>query len=605
MTATPAVSVDSLRVEFPTKGGSFVAVKDVRFEIMPGEILGVVGESGSGKSVTSAALLQLTKFSAGRVVAGSMRLVRGDGSIVDLRRSDERRMRNVRGNEIGMIFQEPVIALNPAYTIGWQLSEGLRIHKGLSGKEANASALELLQKVRISNPKRRLKQYPHELSGGMCQRVVIAMALACEPRVLIADEPTTSLDVTVQAEILSLIALLRKETGAAVLLITHDMAVVAQMADRVVVMYRGEVVEEGSVRQILHHPRHSYTRALLAAVPKIGEMTGTDGPKRMKIASQSGKEFSPAVASEEPLLEVRELTKRFPVRGGILRRVVANVHAVECVSFGVNRNETLALVGESGSGKSTVGRCILRLEEPDSGELTFEGQNLLTLSRAGMRNQRRHMQIIFQDPYGSLNPQMRLLDQVAEPIRNYRLDKGTAVEDRVASLFDRVGMPRSFLRRYPSELSGGQRQRVAIARSLALNPKFIVADEAVSSLDVSIQAQVLNLMMELQADLGLSYLFISHDMAVVERVSHRVAVMYQGRIVEIGPRASVFGSPGHQYTKTLLAAVPRMDPDVSFADIEVQARALPSPIRSVDHQPSSSRYREILPGHFLLRNDLY
>ncbi len=604
MKEPPVVSIESLRVEFPSKGGSVVAVSDVGFRIFPGEILGVVGESGSGKSVTSHTLMQLTKFSAGRVTDGSLEFTCRDGASVDLRNAGERRMREIRGNEIGMIFQEPMIALNPSYTVGWQMSEGLKIHRKLSGKEAEIQSLELLRRVRIPEPERRLRQYPHELSGGMCQRIVIAMALACEPRLLIADEPTTALDVTVQAEILSLIAMLRRETGAAVLLITHDMAVVAQMADRVVVMYGGNIVEEGPVRQILLDPRHEYTRALLAAVPKIGEMTGSVGPKRMKVAGGESQVGEQTHSTDETLLDVRNLTKRFPVRGGVFGRTIANVHAVEDISFLVRSKETLSLVGESGSGKSTAGNCVLRLEEPDSGEISFNGRDLRALSRSEMRDQRRDMQVIFQDPYGSLNPQMRLLDQVAEPIHNYGLERGTAVEDRVAALFGRVGMPRSFLRRFPSELSGGQRQRVAIARALALNPRFIVADEAVSALDVSIQAQVLNLMMELQAELGLSYLFISHDMAVVERVSHRVAVMYQGRIVEMGPRANIFENPQHDYTKTLLAAVPRMNPDIRIADMEFDARSIPSPIHPAGHAPEPSRYREVSTGHILLENGL-
>ena len=602
MTSGPIVSIDSLRVEFPSRGGSVVAVKDVGFQIFPGEILGVVGESGSGKSVTSNALLQLTKFSAGRVTGGSLNFIRRDGRSVDLRHADEREMQEIRGNEIGMIFQEPMVALNPSYTVGWQMAEGLKVHRGLSAKAAEARSLELLEQVRIPDPVRRLRQYPHELSGGMCQRIVIAMALACEPRLLIADEPTTALDVTVQAEILALISMLRRETGAAILLITHDMAVVAQMADRVVVMYRGEVVEQGSAGQVLLEPRHEYTASLLDAVPRIGEMVGSRGPKRMKVAGRQGQAVQSASTGQDRLLDVRNLTKRFPVRGGILGRVVANVHAVEDVSFRVGRNETLSLVGESGSGKSTVGNCILRLEEPDTGEVEFKGRRLPELSRSEMRDVRRDMQVVFQDPYGSLNPQMRLLDQVAEPIRNYRLDRGTAIEDRVAEIFDRVGMPRSFLSRFPSELSGGQRQRVAIARSLALNPSFIVADEAVSSLDVSIRAQVLNLMMELQEVLGLSYLFISHDMAVVERVSHRVAVMYQGRIVEMGRRADIFENPQHGYTKALLAAVPRMDPAARIDEVEIGARSIPSPIRPVGHIPEPCRYSEVSKHHMVLQD---
>ena len=602
MTAAPLASVDGLRVEFPAKGGPVAAVRNAGFEVFPGEILCVVGESGSGKSVTSQALMQLTRFSGGRISGGSLRLVRRDGSETDLQRVDERQMRRIRGNEIGMIFQEPMIALNPSYTIGWQLSESLIIHRGLRRSEAEDQSLELLRKVRIPEAERRLQQYPHEFSGGMAQRIVIAMALACEPRLLIADEPTTALDVTVQAEILALIDRLRRETGAAVLLITHNMAVVAQMADRVVVMYRGEVVETGTAEQILLQPRHAHTRSLLAAVPRIGDMAGKELPERMPVAEAESRTGIPLASGDECLLEVRNLTKRFPVRGGLFARTVANVHAVEDVSFRVHRNETLSLVGESGSGKSTVGHCVLRLDEPDRGEVSFNGENLLLLSRSEMRDRRRQMQIVFQDPYGSLNPQMRLIDQVAEPIRNYRLDQGTAVEDRVAELFDRIRMPRGFLRRYPSELSGGQRQRVAIARALALNPSFIVADEAVSSLDVSIQAQVLNLLMDLQSDLGLSYLFISHDMAVVERISHRVAVMYQGRIVETGSRRDIFENPRHPYTQALLNAVPRIDPSERISSRAAASRPLHSPIHEAGFEPGPSVYTEVSEGHLLLES---
>ncbi len=604
MPESPLVSIEALRVEFPSRGGSVVAVKDAGFQILPGEILCLVGESGSGKSVTSGALMQLTGFAGGAVTGGRLEFVRRDGIPMNLRDADGRQMQRLRGNEIGMIFQEPMIALNPAYSVGWQLAEGLRIHKGLSGKAARDRSLELLRDVRIPEPERRLTQYPHELSGGMCQRIVIAMALACEPRLLIADEPTTALDVTVQAEILALIDMLRRKTGAAVLLITHDMAVVAQMADRVAVMHRGRIVEEGSVDQVLWNAQHPYTQSLLSAVPRIGEMAGTSGPRRMKIQGADGEDAEPAAPGEERLLDVTGLTKRFPVRGGSFGRVVANVHAVEDVSFFVRKHETLALVGESGSGKSTAGRCVLRLEEPDTGTVTFKGVDILGLSRSNMREQRRNMQIIFQDPYGSLNPQMRLLDQVAEPIRNFGVDVGDALEDRVATLFDRVRMPRRLLGMYPSELSGGQRQRVAIARALALSPDFIVADEAVSSLDVSVQARVLNLMMELQADLGLSYLFISHDMAVVEQVSHRVAVMYLGRIVEIGPRAAVFEDPRHPYTKALLAAVPKMDLDSRLTDADISSKPPPSPIRPAGHEPGPSFYEEVTRGHFLLLNEI-
>lgn len=601
----PLIKIDRLRVEFPSKLGPVAAVKDVSFDIHPGEIMCIVGESGSGKSVSSYAMMQLTKFSGGRIASGGIHFRRRKGGVVHLNEASEATMRRIRGNEIGMIFQEPMTALNPTFSIGWQMAETLQIHRGQSRAEADARSLELLQMVRIPEPGKRLTQYPHELSGGMRQRVMIAMALACEPDLLIADEPTTALDVTVQAEILGLIDTLRRETGAAVLLITHDMAVVAQMADRVVVMFEGEKIEEGPVRQILEAPQHEYTKALLAAVPRLGEMRGKAAPEAMRVVGDGGgARAEPLYATQTPLLTVENLIKRYPIHGGLMGRKLANIHAVEDVSFTVHEKETLSLVGESGSGKSVTGRTILRLEEPTSGKVHFEGTDVLAQPPKAMRDLRRNMQMIFQDPFGSLNPQKRLLDQVAEPIRNFKLDTGSAIEDRVEALFDRVRLPRDFIRRFPAELSGGQRQRVAIARALAVNPKFIVADEAVSALDVSVQAQVLNLMMELQADLGISYLFISHDMAVVERVSHRVAVMYMGRIVELGTRQQIFENPQHAYTKTLLAAVPTLDPDVDIRDRASLAKQIPSPMHSVDYTPPPLVYAEVAAGHHVLTNAL-
>ncbi len=598
----PLVNVEGLRVEFPSKRGAIAGVEDVSFTIGPGEIVCIVGESGSGKSVSAYTLMQLTKFSGGWVEGGRLTLETGSGNEIDLRAADEARMRTIRGNEIGMIFQEPMTALNPSYTIGWQLAESLQHHRGMSRGEADARSVELLNQVRIPEPERRLRQYPHEFSGGMRQRVVIAMALACEPRLLIADEPTTALDVTVQAEILALIHKLRDETGAAVLLITHDMAVVAQMADRVVVMHKGQVTEEGPVEQVLTDPQHPYTQALLAAVPKLGDMAGKTLPEPVETVATSECHIEkPLEPGSRVLLDVKRLAKRFPIRGGWLNRTVANAHAVEDVSFHLLENETLSLVGESGSGKSVTGLCILRLERPDSGEITFDGQDLLALSDEDMRLARRDMQMIFQDPYGSLNPHMSLLEQVIEPLRNFRLEAGSALEDRAAELFDRVRLPRAFLRRYPSELSGGQRQRVAIARALAPKPKLIIADEAVSALDVSIQAEVLNLMMELQAEMGISYLFIGHDMAVVERISHRVAVMHLGRIVETAAREQIFADPRHDYTKTLLAAVPTLDLAHRAERWKLATKPPPSPVHQIGYEPEPAHFEKVAEGHFVLR----
>ncbi len=596
----PIVDIRNLRVEFQTKDGEVVGVEDMSFSINPGETVCIVGESGSGKSVSSLSLMRLVEFGGGKIAGGRLIFDRTDGAETDLAKTSQNLMRTIRGNEIGMIFQEPMTALNPVFTVGRQLTEGLRVHRGMNRKQAEARALELLREVRIPEPEARLKQYPHELSGGMRQRVVIAMAMACRPRLLIADEPTTALDVTIQAEILALMDRLKRETGTAVMFITHDMAVVAQMADRVVVMYRGNKVEEGTVEEIFENPQHDYTKALLAAVPKLGEMTGKDLPEPMRLLGTEGQDLRPIPGTTEPLLKVRNLTTRFPVKGGFFRRTVANVHAVEDVSFTINKGRTLSLVGESGCGKSTAGRSLLRLVEPLSGAIDLDGLDVMGLSHRNLRRARLDMQMVFQDPFASLNPQMQLADQVAEPMWNFGTYRGAELTRRVEMLFDRVELPRTFLRRFPHELSGGQRQRVAIARALALNPKLIVADESVSALDVSVQAQVLNLMMELQAELGLSYLFISHDMAVVERVSHDVGVMYLGRIVELGPRRAVFEDPRHPYTQALMKAVPIADPRRRKSEKDLNFKPIPSPIHPLDYEPAPSEYDEVSKGHFVL-----
>ncbi|HBU53321.1 ABC transporter ATP-binding protein [Sulfitobacter pontiacus] len=602
-TPTPIAQIQELRVEFQTQDGPVLGVENVSFDINAGETVCVVGESGSGKSVSSLSLMRLVEFGGGKIAGGRLLFERQNDPAVDLARTDQDVMRDIRGNEIGMIFQEPMTALNPVFTVGRQLTEGLRLHKNMSKAQAEARALELLTQVRIPEPARRLAQYPHELSGGMRQRVVIAMALACSPRLLIADEPTTALDVTIQAEILALIDRLKRETGTAVMFITHDMAVVAQMADRVVVMFRGNKVEEGTVEEIFENPQHPYTKALLAAVPKLGEMRGKPYPEPMKLLGTAEKEIKPIKGTEETLLTVKNLTTRFPVQGGFLRRTVANVHAVEDLSFTINKGQTLSLVGESGCGKSTAGRSLLRLVDPQSGEVNLDGKDIMALDSRGLHKARLDMQMIFQDPFASLNPQMQLSDQVAEPIHNYGTLKGAELTKRIEMLFDRVELPRSFMRRFPHELSGGQRQRVAIARALALNPKLIVADEAVSALDVSVQAQVVNLMLELQAEMGLSFLFISHDMAVVERVSHHVGVMYLGRIVEMGTRSQVFENPQHPYTQALMKAVPIADPRRRKKESELNFKPIPSPIHPTSYVAEPSVYKTVSPGHQVLITD--
>jgi peptide/nickel transport system ATP-binding protein/glutathione transport system ATP-binding protein len=604
-TRRPLVAIDGLQVEFKTDGGTIVAVDGVSFSVNPGETVCLVGESGSGKSVTSLSLMRLVEFGGGRISGGRLKFTPRMGDSVDLAKASQDFMRELRGDQIGMIFQEPMTSLNPVFTVERQLVDGLKAHRGLKRDEARARALELLRGVRVPEPERRLKQYPHELSGGMRQRVVIAMAMACEPRLLIADEPTTALDVTIQAEILALIDRLKRENHMAVLFVTHDMAVVAQMADRVVVMYRGKIVEEGDVEAIFENPQADYTRMLLAAVPKLGEMRGTTAPAPMRRIGDFAS-AGPSVSSLRPepprLLEVKNLTTRYPVRGGVLRRVVANVHAVEDVSFSINVGQTFSLVGESGCGKSSCGRSILRLVEPQSGEVWLNGREIRGLRQTELREVRRDMQTVFQDPFASLNPLRRLRDQVAEPLINFGLASKSEIVDRVGELFDRVDLPRSFLNRYPHELSGGQRQRVAIARAIASHPSLVIADEAVSALDVSVQAQVLNLLAELQADLGLSFLFISHDIAVVERISHYVGVMYLGRLVEVGPRPAVFEDARHPYTKTLMAAVPVADPRRRRIHEAPSAKPLASPIFPLGHKPEPSNYDEVTQGHFVLHH---
>ena len=593
------VSINNLNIEARTRSGTLKVVNDLSFTIKKGETLCVVGESGCGKSVTALSLMSLLPEGILRVSSGDILF-----DDINLARLSEADLEGIRGNEISMIFQEPMTSLNPLFSVGEQVSEVIRRHKRLNKEKAWASAIELLDAVKIANPNKRALDYPFQLSGGQRQRVMIAIALACRPKILIADEPTTALDVTIQAEILALINRLKEETGTAVMFITHDMAVVAQMADRVVVMYQGKKVEEGTVHEIFNNPQHEYTKSLLAAVPKLGEMATKKYPEPMRlVGDKNSKALKPIIGTNEPLLKVNNLVTRYPVKGGVFRRTVARVHAVEDVSFTLMKGKTLALVRESGCGKSTVGRSLIRLVEPTSGDVNLDGQNILSLNPKDMREARSNIQMVFQDPFSSLNPQRPLFDQVAEPLRNYGTVKHEVLQDKIGDLFDRVKLPRSFMQRYPHQLSGGQRQRIAIARALALNPKLIIADEAVSALDVSVQAQVLNLMMELQVDLGLSFLFISHDMAVVERVSHDVGVMYLGRLVEIGPRPSIFRNPQHPYTQDLLKAVPIADPDKRKSERDLNFKPLPSPIHDLTHDPAPSEYKEVAKNHYVLTTD--
>jgi peptide/nickel transport system ATP-binding protein len=594
----PVFSVSGLEVAFRGRTGWTPVVHDMSMQIARGETLALVGESGSGKSVTSLASMRLLDPETSRI-RGKVLL---EGR--DLLTLSEPQMRGVRGNDMAMIFQEPMTSLNPSMKIGEQIAEVLEAHQGMDRKAALAETQRLLERVRIPAARQRMGEYPHQSSGGMRQRFMIAMALACRPRLLIADEPTTALDVTIQAQILELIKVLQEEEDMAVLFITHDMGVVAEVADRTIVMYRGRAVEQGPTEALFDAPEQPYTRALLSAVPRLGSMTGSRQPARFPLVeAETGKPLParPVEArvddSTAPLLQVRGLTTRYATGGGFLGRGAGRVHAVEGIDFDIHPGETLALVGESGCGKSSAGRSILGLTPAQEGSVKLEGEELLGLSRRTIRPYRRKMQMIFQDPFASLDPRFRIGDAIAEPMLTHGLVSRAEAPGRVADLLEKVGLTGDMARRYPNEFSGGQRQRLCIARALGMTPSLIVADEAVSALDVSIKAQVINLMLDLQEEMGLSYLFISHDMAVVERMSHRVAVMYLGEIVEIGPRAAIFENPQHPYTRRLLSAVPVPDPARRGLRRGLDVRDLKSPVRPLDYQPPKREWREVSPGH--------
>ena len=607
--AQPLLSVRGVSVDFNTENGVFRAVENLDFDVRPGKTLAIVGESGSGKSVTSMAIMRLTDYNNGRIATGQI-LFRDSGDReVDLTAASDEQMRTIRGNDIAMIFQEPMTSLNPVFTIGDQIVEAIMLHQQLSRSAARKAARALLEKVRLPDAEQLLDRYPHQLSGGMRQRVMIAMALSCQPRLLIADEPTTALDVTIQAQILNTIRELQRDLGTAVIFITHDMGVVAEMADDVVVMLRGRKVEQGPVEEIFRAPRHPYTRALLAAVPRLGSLTGRDLPLRTPQTVLEGDTLrevgetreQDTARYDEPVLRVEKLTTRFDVGHNLFGRVTHRVHAVEEVSFDVYPGETLALVGESGSGKSTIGKTLQQLVAPTSGAVRYNGQDIFSMDAAGRQRLRQEIQYIFQDPYASLDPRKTVAFSIAEPIRTHRLlTDEAAIARRVGELLEQVGLKPEHARRYPHEFSGGQRQRVCIARALASDPKLIIADESVSALDVSIQAQILNLLMDLQKDRGLSYLFITHDMAVVEKVSHRVAVLYLGQIVELGTRRQIFESPQHAYTRKLLAAVPVAEPG-RHIDTSLIEGEIPSPVRRVGDEPAIIPLVEFAPGHRVAR----
>ncbi len=541
----PALSVIDLCIDARTPEGPRRILDHISFDLIPDETLCIAGESGSGKSVTALAIMGLLPKASLQVASGKITL--GDRNLLDLSNSE---MRRVRGGDIAMIFQEPMTSLNPVMTIGDQMTEVIREHQVSAGEGATAVARRMLDAVHMTESAKRLTQYPHELSGGMRQRVMIAMALSCQPKVMIADEPTTALDVTVQAQILKLMREIKTEFGTSIILITHDMGVVAEMANRVLVMQNGRLIEQGTAEKIFNCPQELYTQQLLGSVLRLGSRKGEDAPPR--ISATVGSRFSDAASS---VLDVQNLSVTYHqnVSWFAKRKTVATT--VQDISFSIQPGQTLGLVGESGSGKSTTGKAVLGLIAFE-GKVKIAGQDIANLSHRQMQPVRRSAQMIFQDPYASLDPRMAVGAAIAEPLIIHGLANAGERQDRVADLLRRVGMPPESATRYPHEFSGGQRQRICIARALALNPKLIVADEAVAALDVSVRSKVLDLMLELQETMGLAYLFISHDMAVIERMSHHVAVMKAGRIIEMGTRRAVFENPIQGYTKSLMAAVP-------------------------------------------------
>ncbi|MDE0570928.1 MAG: ABC transporter ATP-binding protein [Verrucomicrobiales bacterium] len=658
------LEIDGLETEFNTERGPIRAVDGVSFELQKGKTLGVVGESGCGKTVTAMSIVDLLPKPSGKVLGGSIRL-----NEKELKGADQKVMQRVRGNEIGVIFQEPMAALNPVQRIGKQITEALILHKNMSKATALKEAVQLLEAVGIPSPERRVIEYPHQLSGGMRQRVMIAIALCCEPDLLIADEPTTALDVTVQAQILNLISKMQDNIGMAVMLITHDLGVIAEQCDEVIVMYAGRIVERASVLELFSNPLHAYTKGLLASIPRIeserktvlptipgqvapihefvegcrfcqrmersGELVQERPPyleinpghfveqcpectkensnicnepsksvgqiiklrrsepftvwiRKIKIKAPHKQILTLLTGRQEklnrvrvPLLQVKEVKMHFPVRGGIFSRQTGAVKAVDGVSISINAGETLGLVGESGCGKSTLGKSIVRLLRPNAGKIIFKGQDITTMNQWSLRKKRQDFQMVFQDPAESLDARMSVGQLVSEPMVIQKMGSRYERNERVFELLDRVGLPRTAADKFPFEFSGGQRQRIGIARALAVNPDLLVLDEPVSALDVSVQSQVLNLLMELQRDLGLSYLFIAHDLAVVKHVSDRIAVMYLGKIVEMTDAEKIYRDPKHAYTKALIEAIPVTDPS-RMREHEPLEGEVPSPINPPD-----------------------
>jgi peptide/nickel transport system ATP-binding protein len=572
---TPLLSVRDLVVEFQTGDGIVRAVNNVSFDIPLGKTIGIVGESGSGKSVTSLAVMGLLQKPAAVVPQGQI-LFNG----LDLLTCNESKMRELRGNQISMIFQEPMTSLNPVFKVGEQIAEALRIHKKLSKKEAWEKAVHLMNQVGIPNPALSAHKFPHEMSGGQKQRVMIAMAISCEPKLLIADEPTTALDVTIQKQVLELLHKLQQEYRMSMMFITHDLGVIGDIADDVVVMYRSNVVEQNNAQRIFESATHPYTKGLLACRPKLGA-----NPRRLLTVSdfmtEEGKEKvipvdrvqvfdkeSVADKTDHVLLEVKNLVTQFPIKGGLFGGTVDHFKAVNDVSFKIKKGKTLGLVGESGCGKTTLGRSILRLVEPASGNIIYDGKDITHVKHEELRQLRKKMQIIFQDPYSSLNPRMTIADILVEPLIIHN-EGGTKAQrfEMARALIEKVGLKSNQMNRYPHEFSGGQRQRICIARALMLRPEFVICDESVSALDVSIQAQVLNLLLDLQEEFGLTYVFISHDLSVVNFIADEVGVMYAGKIIEMDKASNIYKGAKEEYTRTLLSAIPRGETKQSLASL--------------------------------------
>ncbi|ABG57752.1 ABC transporter ATP-binding protein [Cytophaga hutchinsonii] len=579
------LKVSNLSTHFRTERGIVKAVDNVSFTLKRGETIGIVGESGSGKSVTALSLMQLIPNPPGKIANGTIEFNHPQKGIIDLVTLDKQEMQQERGNSISMIFQEPMTSLNPVFTCGDQVMEAIQLHQNVSKQEAKKRTIELFQKVELPRPEAIFDSYPHQISGGQKQRVMIAMAMSCNPSVLIADEPTTALDVTVQARILELMQQLRDENNMGILFITHDLGVVAEIADKVIVMYQGKIVEQGTVYEIFSNPQHPYTKGLLACRPKLDlhlkvlpvvsdfmeiDVHGKFLEKERKFSSigeailfnyvsdEDIIDRNKALAVLEPQLKIKNLKTWFPIKKGFLNKTVDYVKAVDDVSFNVFPGETIGLVGESGCGKTTLGRSILRLIDPSEGSIEFEGVNILDLNEKELRNLRKDIQIIFQDPYSSLNPRMTIGEAIIEPMRiNNILDTDFARKKRAIELLERVNLNRKQFNRYPHEFSGGQRQRICIARALALNPKFIICDESVSALDVSVQAQVLNLLNELKEEFNFTYIFISHDLSVVKFMSDRIIVMNKGKIEEMGYAEDIYHNPQTEYTKRLIHSIPK------------------------------------------------